>query len=260
MELMQAVSVGDRARTPVVFGNYEVGRTSYPLFPHQPTAPFKDTTPKESKLELTGDPGRYDPWAHEDRPPWAHGRVLGHSKNRKSFDSTEFRKMSLQIGETCTAPPATHYDQNAKYSLGRPYAAVDSQRSVFCSGSLQRPTSRSFVPGAGTYSPNMNAVYRSQRDSGAPMRSLTGRFGSECVTTPRNVGPGRYNSQFDRTLYEDAQKSVSRASRIRPGFGSTSLQRELPCFRPRDTPSPGEHQPSLPRTPRRRQRPLTARV
>lgn len=253
MEFVPPASTGlDRPKTPMVFGWYEVGRSSDPAVLRRQTPVFKDTTPQGTPLELTGDPGQYDPWAYDDLTS------QGYNQNRKAFDSTSFREMNLNIGESYTAPGPGYYVQHSQFALGRAYRAVDSQRSVFRSTSLQRPSARSFVPGPGNYSPNMNSVYPNQRDSGAKMRSVADRFGpvsfghAKCMT-PRKVGPGCY-AQVDRTLYVEAQRSTAKSSRSRPGFGSTSAQRSLPVRAPRDSPAPGSHQPRvggfLPRTPR----------
>ena len=88
---MEFVPTGGVPPRPVVFGQYEVGRTSDPGALNYPSAAFKDGMSVSSKLETTGDPGAYDPWAHDDRR-----RMYGLSKNRKSFDSTAYRDLSLK--------------------------------------------------------------------------------------------------------------------------------------------------------------------
>jgi hypothetical protein len=78
--------------TTAVFGDYEIGRTSDPDYPLHQSAVFKDATPKSTKLELTGDPGAYEPWSFEEYLR----RLHGNRKNSKPFDSTAFRDMSLK--------------------------------------------------------------------------------------------------------------------------------------------------------------------
>ena len=121
---------------------------------------------------------------------------------------------------------------------------------MFRSGSLQRAKDDTPVPGSGTYSPNMASIYANQRDSGAQMRSAGGRFVAEMISTEPIVGPGSYE-QTDGSLYVDAQKSVSKSSKLRPAFGSTSSQNALP-FLPQDTPGPGSYEPIEPRVKSRR--------
>ena len=239
---------GSVPQTPVIFGQFEVGRSSDEWADLRPTSAFLDKRKQRPMLEKSGDPGQYDPWAYDALTS------LGYNQNRKAFDSTLARELNLNIGESYTAPGAGTYTQHPQFALGRAYKAVDSQRSVFQSMSLQRPQAKTFVPGPGVYSPNMNSVYPNQRDSGAGMRSMSDRFGpvsfgAQKSMTPRNIGPGRY-AQADRTLYVEAQRSTAKSSRSRPGFGSTSAQRKLPVHAPRDSPAPGVHQPSTVRTPR----------
>ena len=165
----------------------------------------------------------------------------------------------VAIGEIgLTAPGPGYYPQHPGYSQGRAYKHIDGGKASFRSHSLQRPSSKSPNPGAGTYSPNMQSVYPNRRDSGAMMRGHSARFATEKQMTSRKLGPGCY-PQTDRTLYVEAQKSVQRSSRSSVGFGSTSAQRALP-FYGGDTPSPGYNQPRVgvpkrrpvmtPRTPR----------
>ena len=129
-----------------------------------------------------------------------------------------------------------HAKNHYQWNCGQAYIETNIQSS-FRSKSLQRPSSKSYVPGAGTYTPNMASIYANQRDSGAQMRSAGGRFREDQSQTEAIVGPGSYE-QLDGSLYIDAQKSVSKTSKIRPAFGTTSSQRSLP-FLPQDTPGPG---------------------
>ena len=137
------VPYGQSARKPLVFGWYEVGRSSNPAVCGRPSSAFLDKRPQGAKLELTGDPGRYDPWAYDEMAS------LGYSRSRKAFDATQARDMTMTIGELGMAAPGPgYYVQHPRYSQGRAYPAADSQRSVFTSTSLQRPSSKSFVPSA----------------------------------------------------------------------------------------------------------------
>jgi len=92
----------------------------------------------------------------------------------------------------------------------------------------------------------MSSVYANQRDSGAQMRSAGGRFREDQSMTEPIVGPGSYE-QLEGSLYIDAQKSVSKTSKLRPAFGTTSSQNALP-FLPQDTPGPGSYEPIEPRS------------
>ena len=93
MEFVSGSVLGGMPPTPVLFGKYEVGRTSDPSVINRPSASFKDGSLARTPPELVGkgDPGAYDPWAHVD-----HRRIYGYSKSPKPFDSTAFRDLSLK--------------------------------------------------------------------------------------------------------------------------------------------------------------------
>ena len=155
--------------------------------------------------------------------------------------ATSTRDLAMQLyGEDAPGPGAYQAAESQK----KQYPQVDPNISVFRSGSLQRPKSDTSNPGSGTYSPNMASIYANQRDSGAQMRSAGGRFKEELSSTEPMVGPGAYE-QLEGSLYVDAQKSVSKSSKLRPGFGTTSAQRFT--FLPQDNPGPGSYEPIEPR-------------
>jgi len=227
-----------KPRPPVPFGDYEVGRSKRPVN-QKPTAAFKDGMKKAMDLEPQGDPGAYDPFVNADLVASAS---FTHNKTSKPFMATSTRELAMQLyGEDAPGPGAYQAADSAK----KQYPAVDPNISVFRSGSLQRPNNHTPVPGAGTYSPNMASIYANQRDSGAQMRSAGSRFRENQSMTDPIVGPGSYE-QLDGSLYIDAQKSVSKSSKIRPAFGTTSSQNALP-FLPQDTPGPGSYEPIEPR-------------
>jgi hypothetical protein len=227
-----------KPRPPVAFGEYEVGRSKKPIN-QKPTAAFKDGMKKGMELEPQGDPGAYDPYSNSDLVATAS---FTHNKTSKPFMATSTRELAMQLyGEDAPGPGAYMAADSAK----KQYPAVDPNISVFRSGSLQRPKNDTPVPGSGTYSPNMASVYANQRDSGAQMRSAGGRFREEASMTEPIVGPGAYE-QLDGSLYIDAQKSLSRSSKLRPSFNSTAVQRALPNYG-QDTPGPGSYEPLEPR-------------
>ena len=235
---MPVTMSGGRPRAPVPFGSYEVGRSKKPVN-QKPTAAFKDGMQKAVPLEPQGDPGAYDPYMNADLVASAS---FTHNKTAKPFMQTSSRELAMQLyGEDSPGPGAYMAADAAK----KQYPAVDPNISVFRSGSLQRPKNDTSVPGSGTYSPNMQSIYANQRDSGAQMRSAGGRFREDQSMTEPIVGPGSYE-QLDGSLYIDAQKSVSKTSKIRPAFGTTSSQNALP-FLPQDTPGPGSYEPLEPR-------------
>ena len=233
-----APTMTGKPRPPVPFGSFEVGRSKRPVN-QKPTAAFKDGMVKGLALEPQGDPGAYDPFTNSDLVASAS---FTHNKTSKPFMATSTRELSMALyGEDAPGPGAYQAAESQK----KQYPQVDPNVSVFRSGSLQRPKNDTPVPGSGTYSPIMTSVYANQRDSGAQMRSAGGRFREDQSMTEPIVGPGSYE-QLEGSLYVDAQKSVSKTSKLRPAFGTTSSQNALP-FLPQDTPGPGSYEPLEPR-------------
>jgi len=204
------------------------------------SAAFRSGSKKEVDLEPQGDPGAYDAFTNSDIVASAS---FTHNRTSKPFMATSTRELAMQLyGEDAPGPGAYQAAESQK----KQYPQVDPNISVFRSGSLQRPKNDTPVPGSGTYSPNMSSVYANQRDSGAQMRSAGGRFREDQSMTEPIVGPGSYE-QLEGSLYIDAQKSVSKTSKLRPAFGTTSSQNALP-FLPQDTPGPGSYEPIEPRS------------
>ena len=234
-----------KPRPPVPFGSYEVGRSKKPVN-QKPTAAFKDGMKKGFEHEPQGDPGAYDPYMNSDLIASAS---FTHNKTSKPFMATSTRELAMQLyGEDAPGPGAYQAAESQK----KQYPQVDPNISVFRSGSLQRPKNDTPVPGSGTYSPNMASVYANQRDSGAQMRSAGSRWGHEQSMTEAMVGPGSYE-QLEGSLYVSAQKSMSKASKVRPAFGSTATQRPVI----EDSPGPGAYEPIEPRVQKSKKKPAT---
>ena len=111
------------------------------------------------------------------------------------------------------------------------------------------------APRAPHTQPNVHAIIPAVGDSGAHMRGKADRFYDKRFEsiTDDVVGPGSYE-QLEGSLYVDAQKSVSKTSKLRPAFGTTSSQNALP-FLPQDTPGPGSYEPLEPRIAKSKSRP-----
>lgn len=235
---MPVQMTGGKPRAPVAFGDYEVGRSKKPAN-RKATAAFKDGMKKGLELEQQGDPGAYDPYMNSDLVATSS---FTHNKTQKPFMSTSTRELGMALyGEDAPGPGA----YQAADSQKKQYAAVDPNISVFRSGSLQRPKDDTPVPGAGTYTPNLTAIYGNKRDSGASLRSAGGRFRVDPSMTEPGVGPGSYE-EVTGTLLLDSQQAVLRSSKIKPAFSTSSPQRSLP-FLPQDTPGPGSYEPLEPR-------------
>ena len=125
MEFVSGSVLGGMAPTPVLFGKYEVGRTSDPSVTHRPSASFMaDGGRMPVDLEGQGDPGAYDPWVHDD-----HRRIYGFSKSPKPFDSTAFRDMSLKCA---VKPPPTNCCEHQHASAQRSMQVAARSLKVFC--------------------------------------------------------------------------------------------------------------------------------
>lgn len=237
---------GGVPRVPSILGQYEVGRSGKPWYDIRPSAAFLDNMIKGLVTELSGDPGSYEPNAYAQFGQHAMRKVP------RSFDSTDPRDMKLTYGNTDS--PGAVYDVTDRKSTHRLDPKVESiSVANFRSRSDQRPSSKSYVPGAGTYSPNMQAIYGKTFIAGASFRSKSGRMHKERSMTDSHLGPGAY-SVYDGSLYADSQRSTPRSKRA-PGFGSTLPQRPIlnaagaPSFsaQPRESPGPGAYEAFEPR-------------
>ena len=235
-------SMPSKCKAPVPFGSYEVGRSKLPAN-KKPTAAFRDRMPQHNQLEPTGDPGAYNPvLMHELVGSGSYSATLV----RPAFGTSATQRPVI---EESPGPASYQVEEARKKSQ---YPATSPNISIFRSGSLQRPSGKTVGPGAGTYSPNMNSVHANQRDSGAQMRSAGSRWGHEQSMTEAMVGPGSYE-QLEGSLYVSAQKSMSKASKVRPAFGSTATQRPVI----EDSPGPGAYEPIEPRVQKSKKKPAT---
>lgn len=224
---MPVTMTGGKPRAPLAYGSYEVGRSGKAAH-HQPSAAFASGSKKYSLIaESNGDPGAYD--------PHTQGSFSSSSQSKKGvpFGSTATRKLGMSIYGSGSPGPGS-------YNVGR--TDVPQNTTAFKSGSSQRPTPITRVPGAGTYSPNHHAIHPNLRDSGAAMRGAAHRFhGTEDTnSTEDSVGPGAYD-QTSGTLAVEARKSMDKQSKMKIGFGSSSKQR-VP-LNVQGNPAPGAYEP-----------------
>ena len=204
---------------------------------HVPAAgsAFKSET-KRLGLELdTGDPGAYDPFTMSEL---AAESSMTFNKTSKPFGATAKRELNVNIFGADTPGPG-------KYDAVRPDAATDANRSVFSSGSSQRPAIDTHkVPGSGTYDPDLNAIKPNVNNSGAALRGRDQRFKNEASMT-EDIGPGAYDSEVNGSLFEDAKKTTAKASKKNVPFGLSAPQRGVDVES--ETPAPGFYQPISPR-------------
>merc|ERR1719453_875907 len=77
------------------------------------------------------------------------------------------------------------------------------------------------------------------------MRGKGQRFAKEESMTEESVGPGRYMIT-EGSLAADAKRSMERASKVNPAFGSRVPQRALPfASAGQETPGPGSYQAKI---------------
>ena len=254
MEFLPAptgASTGGMPRAPVAYGQYEIGRSKNPSRKSPFTSPpFKDGMEQQVPLPSQGDPGAYDPFFYEDAG--TNPTMNSSNKARKPFDSTAVRDLRANLFGIDTPSIGTYPVFQPEKTIGQlddnmRYPKQDANVSVFRSGMLQRPSSKSAVPAPDAYNPNIHAVLPALGDSGAHMRGQSDRFHDKRFEsiTDEVVGPGSYD-QYEKTLAEDCDMAIARSSRIKPGFGSTTPQRKLP-FYAQGTPAPGSYEPVEPR-------------
>ncbi|KOO31769.1 hypothetical protein Ctob_007406 [Chrysochromulina tobinii] len=241
-------SAGGRPRVPVLFGQYEVGRTSKPWVRNQPSPWSLDELPKAVPLPPQGDPGAYDPFAFGFMSDEA--RVHGKNQHRPPFDSSQVREF---VFRTFLGGESGSLTYDAGLAQKKLYPTVDANVSVFRSKSLQRPSSKSIVPGPNHYKLNMDSVESHIANSAARMRSHNARFGhyhpgmqGQKSATDVGVGPASYNTEYEKSLTNDARRTLEKTSKIRPGFGSTTPQRRAAMFGT-TTPGPGSYERLEPR-------------
>ena len=236
---------------------------------------------------IQGDPGAYHPYTYEDAG--TNPEHNSSSKNRKAFDSTELRELRSTLFAKDTPSVGMYPVFEVEKTLGElddnvRYPKIDANVSVFKSSSLQRPNAKSDVPGPNHYYPNIKAIHPATSDSGASMRTepMGGRFFSlkDKGACDEGVGPETYGGGqigggqsyidlaghpiaetsalsgtiSDKTLEADSQIAINRNSRIKPAFGSTSIQRLEPGTvalghkrAGANTPAPGCYAPLEPR-------------
>lgn len=269
-----------RPRVPVAYGQYETGRSKNPSRKSPFTSPaFKDGMEQQVPLPVQGDPGAYNPYYYEDSG--TNPQFNSNSKNRKPFDSTQVRELRASLFGVDTPSVGQYPVFLPEKTLGDlddnvRYPKIDANVSVFRSGSLQRPSSKSDVPGPQRYSPNIKSVHPAISDSGHSMRNAKDRFHEVKYndTCDEGVGPGTYGggqisggvsyvdlaghpiaaamlsgTVTDQTLEADSQIAINRGSRIKPGFMTTSPQRPPPLYgrAVSDYTGPGCYEPLEPR-------------
>merc|ERR1740130_237090 len=152
------------------------------------------------------------------------------------------RDAKLEVAAGADTPGPGAY--NAKKVVGL-FDKMPS--SAFRSSSTQRMKGHGEdTPGVGSYEPKRSAVEPSLGNGGgAGMRGQETRFKAEVPTTDDNLGPGSYDQSA--SISADLAKSVQRMSRANPGFGSRTVQHELPFFAgASETPGAGSYDPQNP--------------
>ena len=248
-------STGGRPRVPVGFGMYESGRSGYA--PHKADAEYAWVRDKrvqgvQVNVPPQMDPGLYNPYTYEDAGTNPMCNTRQSKETRKPFDSTEVRELATSLFGS-SSPGAIYDNTHTQYDYAY-YKTLGGSRNVFESTSLQRPESRSAVPGPDHYSPNpkvaiytqLRASFNGKLDRFGPLRG--GMSGQKPQTETVN-GPGTYE-QNHGTLLDDCRDEMRRMSKVRAPFGTTTPQRALPNFNARDASpdlGPGHYEKLIPR-------------
>lgn len=198
-------------------------------------------------LSCARSPGAYNPYKQIEI---ASRASFTHNRMSRAFGAGAARKLNVQTTGNGVPGPGAYLAADA---AKKTQPDVDSNRSVFRSGMPQRPSDRTSAPSPAAYTPNMNSIYRNVRDGGASMRGSLARlatmehpdhFGGDRSQT-EDVGPGAYDDHLHGAMSTQLQKSMSRSSKLRPAFGTTSAQRELGYGQSDDSPGPGAYQPQV---------------
>lgn len=228
-----------------------------PIFAGE-TAAFRDAVPRGLAYSSmggiaaveSGDPGAYDP---QNGSAISARASFSHNKMSQPFGSKSARDLQVDIFGQDAPGPGTYSPAQAQAYL---LPDLSSVRSAFASSSQQRPMAdHAAVPGPEVYSPNRGSITPKIRDSGASMRSASARFvradhpDSMCSTkstSEETVGPGLYDSHEHGTIAQKSARSLERASKLKPAFGSISSARKLPHAKPvAPGPGPGAYQPEI---------------
>jgi len=200
-----------------------------------------------------GDPGSYDPYTLQDLATTSKKSFAKSNRSGSgAFGTRNHRELQIEtLGEKTPGPG--QYDSDAMMRNGKKAAlsALDSGEkmpsSAFKSKSAKDVKQQNeHVPGAGAYSPAWTSVEPAPTNPSRHMKAHGQRFESVKQVTDPMVGPGAYESHTEGSLANAVKKSVSKASRANPGFGTLMPAHELPFLDEvqdaQDMPGPGAYE------------------
>jgi len=201
----------------------------------------------------SGDPGSYDPYTLQELATTSK-KSFGKSFRSGSggFGTRDQRELQIEVmGEKTPGPGAYNGGDMTRAGRKAALAAMDTGEKM-PSSAFKSKTAKDvkqhneMVPGAGAYSPAWTSIEPAPSNPSMHMKAHGQRFESIKQVTDPMVGPGAYESQKEGSMAELVKKSVSKASRANPGFGTLMPAHELPFLDEvqdaQDMPGPGAYE------------------
>ena len=247
-EMRRTKSPGPGAYSPAVAAKKGQGKPSSAF-----TSKTKRMVEGLSASEA-GDPGSYDPYTLKDL---ASTSKKSFAKSNRSgsggFGTRQQRVSRMTDGEKTPGPGQYNGDVMMRNGAKANLSAFDTGERM-PSSSFKSKSAKDVkrhnenVPGAGAYTPLWGSIERSPSNPSMHMKAQGRRFETSKEVTEPMVGPGAYESHMEGSLASAVRKSVSKASRANPGFGTLMPAHELPFLDAvqdaQDMPGPGAYEAS----------------
>jgi len=200
-----------------------------------------------------GDPGSYDPYTLKELASTSKKSFAKSMRGGAgNFGTREQRSMRVDImGESTPGPGEYNGDLMMRTGKKANLSAFDSSEK-YPSSSFQSKSAKvgkvgnEQVPGAGAYTPSMSSIEAAPSNPAMHMKAQGKRFEAVKQVTDPMVGPGAYESHMEGSVATSVKKSVSKASRANPGFGTLMPAHELPFLDEvqdaQDMPGPGAYE------------------
>jgi len=247
-EMRRAKSPGPGQYNPQAIGKKDASKASSSSFQSKTKRLVQDL----GSMDM-GDPGSYDPYTLKEL---ASTSKKSFAKSNRSgagnFGTREQRQMRVDImGEATPGPGEYNGDLMMRTGKKANLSAFDSSEK-YPSSSFQSKSAKvgkvtnEHVVGPGAYTPSMTSIEPAAHNPAMHFKAQGTRFEAVKPVTDAMVGPGAYESHMEGSLATSVQKSVSKASRANPGFGTLMPAHELPFLDEvqdaQDMPGPGAYE------------------